>query len=586
MKTKWNLKLLYKSLNDKALESDVKKIERAFISFEKKYRNTKNYLSNKNSLLKALTDYEKLLENASGKPVYYLYFLRQIDSENSKAEALLNKHTEILTKAGNRVLFFDLNLGKINKKKQKEFLKSKKLKHFHYFLEKVFESSIYDLSESEEKIMSLKSITSRSLWIDGVEKVLNKETIKYGFRNIPLSEASFLISSLKTIPRRKLHKSLMDKLYEISDFSESEINAVYIDKKINDELRGFKEPYDSTILNYENDRKSVLNLVDTVSSNFSISRKFYKLKKEILGLKDFQYADRSIGIGKIKKSFLFSDSYKTVRDIFSEAHPRYGEIFERLVNNGQTDVFPRKGKTGGAFCAHSVGLPTLVLLNHVNDHHSLSTLSHEMGHAIHSERSKEQSPIYEEYSTSVAETASTFFETLVFNTILERLSPKEQIIALHDRIQGDIATIFRQIAVFNFEYELHKRIREEGSIPKEEIAKLMNKHMKSYIGPSMKLTDRDGYFFVYWSHIRNFFYVYSYTYGQLISKTIYSKYKKDTSYINKIDKFLTAGGSKSPEDIFGDIGINTRDPKFFEEGLLDIEKDINKLKKLVASQVK
>ena len=210
------------------------------------------------------------------------------------------------------------------------------------------------------------------------------------------------------------------------------------------------------------------------------------------------------------------------------------------------------------------------------------TFGHEMGHAINSELSKSQTPLYEGYTISVAEVASTLFENFVFEEIFQTLSAKEKIIALHDRIQDDIQTIFRQIACFNFEVELHRTIRVKGSLSKEEIGALLNKHMSAYLGPRFKMTELDGYFFVSWSHIRRFFYVYSYAYGQLISKALYKKYQTDKNYIGEIKKFLSAGGSKSPEDIFRDIGIDTTKPDFFIAGLKSIEEDILKLQKLIS----
>ena len=117
-------------------------------------------------------------------------------------------------------------------------------------------------------------------------------------------------------------------------------------------------------------------------------------------------------------------------------------------------------------------------------------------------------------------------------------------------------------------------------MPKEELARLMNKHMKSYIG-DIELTDSDGYFFVAWSHIRRFFYVYSYAFGQLVSKALYEKYKEDKTYIEKIKKFLSAGCSMSPEDIFKSIGVDLEKPDFWELGIKSIKDDIKVLEKLV-----
>ena len=248
------------------------------------------------------------------------------------------------------------------------------------------------------------------------------------------------------------------------------------------------------------------------------------------------------------------------------------------------DVFPAQGKRGGAFCSSGVGTPTLVLLNHMPNYDGVMTFAHEMGHAIHAEFSKSQSPLYQGHSTAVAEVASTFFENLAFEEIFSKLTDKEKIEALHDRINDDISTVFRQIACFNFEYELHTQIKQKGALSREDIAALMNKHMSAYLGKSVKLDEVDGYFFVAWSHIRSFFYVYSYAYGQLISKALYASYKKDKNFLLKIEEFLYAGESKTPEDIFNSIGIDTTKPEFFELALQSIEKDIDYLEELAKSK--
>lgn len=584
-KTEWDLTLLYKSSKVKQIEEDVRLTEKAFDSFAIRYTKNKQHLKNEKALFRALQELEELGARPEiGRPMVYFSYIKELDSTNQEAESMLNKLSDRLTKADNKILFFELELGKIPRKVQEQFLKSMILMPYRYFLENLFESSKYDLSEAEEKILNLKSLTSRSLWIQGLEKVLNKQTIEHDDKQIPVGEAMNIISQLGTESRRSLHRKTMAVFRGLSDFAESELNAIVLDKKVGDELRGYKHPYSGTILRYENDEKSVLNLVKVVTKHFPTAHRFYALKAKLLKLPYLEYADRSTSIGQTKRKIPFKDAVEIVRGVFYDFDSRYGSIFDRFLKNGQIDVFPKRGKTGGAFCSSSTGLPTFVLLNQVDDFHSLSTLAHEMGHAIHSERSKDQRPIYQDYTTSVAETASTLFENILFNAVFKEMSPEEQLIALHDKVQSDIASIFRQIACFNFEHDLHMGIRREGSLSKEQIAALLNKHMSAYMGPAVHFTEDDGYFFVYWSHIRRFFYVYSYAYGELISKSLYEKYSKDASYASAIDTFLSAGGSKKPEDIFKDIGIDTTKPAFFTEGLKTIERDLDKLEKLVSEK--
>ena len=376
----------------------------------------------------------------------------------------------------------------------------------------------------------------------------------------------------------------MTRYQELGDIAESEINAIVIDKKINDELRGFKEPYEGTILHYENDKKSVLNLVKTVTDNFSVAQEFYKIKAKLLNLKEFFYYDRAVSVGKTKKQIPFNQSIKILSDLFGSIDYSFKEILERFVSNGQIDAYPKIGKTGGAYCSSDHNLPVFVLLNHTDSFDSLRTFAHEMGHAIHSEFSRVQPVLYEGYSIATAEVASTLFESFLFYDQFQKLSKEEQIIALHDKIQDDISTIFRQIACFNFEVEMHNTIRRQGNMTKEELALCMNKHMGSYLGKKVKLSEQDGYFFVGWSHIRSFFYVYSYAFGQLASKALYKKYQKDKSYMGEIKKFLSLGGSKSPEDIFKLIGIDVRKSDFWQKGIDSIKEDIDLLEELVSKK--
>ena len=376
--------------------------------------------------------------------------------------------------------------------------------------------------------------------------------------------------------------SLLHSVHEgLSEFAESELNAIVARKKITDELRGYEAPFDATIIGYENDRASVLALVEAVTKHFEIAHRFYAVKAKLMKQKQLTYADRSASVGTLKKKIPFKEAAEIVRKTFYKLHPRYAAIFERLLAGGQVDVYPKAGKTGGAYCSHMVGEPTLVLLNHIDNAHSLLTLAHEMGHAIHSERSKKQSPMYEGYSIVTAETASTFFERAAFESLVATLSEKEKLIALHDKIQDDVSSIFRQIACFNFEVEMHQQIRAKGLLPKEALAKLMNKHMAAYLGGAVALVPEDGYFFVAWSHIRRFFYVYSYAYGQLTSRALWERVKKNKKYITKVDEYLQAGGSNSPEEIFKKCGLNLYSPKVFLEGLKSIEKDVAELEATV-----
>ena len=580
MKVSWDLTLFYKNLKDPRIEKDQKEADKGVAAFARKYQKDKKFSKNPTALAKALEEYEKLILLHGARANYYVAYRKVLNVEDKAAEALAAKLEERSTRRGNQMLFFPLELGKLPKTTQKKFLTSPILAPYRYWLQQLFDNARFDLSEPEEKILSLKSDVSHGRWIQATENILNKKTVTLEGVRLPLPEAEGLIATLPTEKRRALYQEVRSVYTSAGDIAESEINAIYTDKKIEDELRGFKTPYEATIRGYQNDVKSILTLVDTVAKNAKISHRFYNVKRKLLKEEVLTYADRAANVGELKTKISFDEATKIVREVFGELNPVYADIFDRLLNNGQTDVFPKHGKQGGAFCSSGVGLPTLVLLNHIDNFESLKTLAHEMGHAVHAERAKSQRPLYQGHPISTAETASTFFETAALKHIIEKLPEEERIVALHDSVQDNIATVFRQIACFRFEQDLHDAIRSEGYVPKEKIADLMNTHMGAYLGPAVSLTRDDGYFFVHWGHIRRFFYVYSYAYGKLISSALHRELEKDPTFISKVDGFLAAGESKSPKDIFKGCGLDTTDATIFKAGLSQIEKQVSELERL------
>ncbi len=198
-KTEWDFKNLFykKGLKDPQIEVDMKMAEKACEDFAKKYSKEESYLSDENVLLKTLDEYEKMYaEFMPAKPQYYLHLLLAVDSQNQEAQAKMNLFTDRLTKAFNQIIFFEIKLGKISASKQKEFLASKILHKYKFFLERLFLTAKYILTEAEEKILNIKSTTSRGMWNDYSDKLLNSQNIKWKGKEIPLPEASGMIRSL------------------------------------------------------------------------------------------------------------------------------------------------------------------------------------------------------------------------------------------------------------------------------------------------------------------------------------------------------------------------------------------------------
>ncbi len=578
----WNLKLLYNSPHDPRMETDIRAFERNVDSFAMTYDvPEKKFLQEPTTLLQALIEYEKLIGEFTLKAHIYFYYLRDIESTNKEAAARIALIENRLAKAQNKVVFFENSLGKIGPEMREKFLQDSMLAHFHVFLRRVFQSARHDLSVPEERILNLKTLPSHEMWSSANEALMNVRSIVWKGKQMPLSQATqLMLNTPQAADRKKLSLLVNKVLKEQAAFAEWEINAIFTNKKINDELRGYATPYAYTVLQNDNNPQTVDTLIETVNKHVAIAHRFYRLKAKLLKQKTLNYCDRGVSIGEVKIKSNFEQSLTLLKETFGKLNPKFESILDSYVKKRQIDVAPRIGKTAGAYCSSSFLNPTFVLLNHNNDLNSLSTFAHEMGHAYHSEFSRHQGPIYSNYSMSLAETASTLFESILMEKIFDSLSDKEKIILLHDKINDDISTIFRQVACFNFENNLHQEIRSKGHLAKEVIAQIHNKNMKAYLGPVFKIEEDDGYFFVTWSHIRRFFYVYSYAFGQLVTKAFLRRYKQDPSFWSSVEVFLSSGGKDSPENILKSIGIDVSHAGFWEEGLKEIEENILKLEKL------
>lgn len=586
IKTEWALKdLYYKSEKDPKIESDLKKTETSYQNFVKKWQK-KDFIASPKILAAALRDYEILAEMPeSSRPQRYFGFRSVLNANDHVAEKQSALISQRLKKISNQMLFFTLTIGKVPKAKQKTFLSDESLKPYRYFLERTFLLASHNLTEPEEKILNLKSSQSYGDWVKMLEKIISNRKLSFKGKDLPINEALETIDVLNSADKKKLWSLIIAEMKQIGEVAEHEFNAIITDARVDDELRGYKKPYSGTALSYQDTEKSIENLIAVVSDKgFKLSQKFYKLKAQYHGQKTLHYTEKYLSIGK-PVVIDFNQSVDICRDVFYGINNIYGEIFDNMLKNGQIDVYPKAGKRGGAFMSEEVGHPTHVFLNHLNNFKSLETLAHEMGHAIHAERSKTQPVFYQGHSITTAETASTLFENLLFDAVFLQAKVDEKPILLHDRLTRDIATIQRQIAFFNCELEIHETIRAQGAMSNEELRDTMFKHLKSYLGPAIELTKDDGYSYVYIPHLRYGFYVYTYTFGMLMSTIMANHYKADKTYATSIDKFLTAGESATVSDIFASIGINTTKADVFSEALKTHETDINVFSKLVKKKV-
>lgn len=577
---KWNLELLYKNINDPLIEQDLKASEDAINSFIDKWKKNNEYLKDPKVLKKALDDYENLYEEHGlfTKPSYYFRLNKELDLNNKDLKARLNKLSHKATKLGNELQFFEIKLSKISKKKQGEFLNSSELEDYRHFLEMLFKEGKYILSDKEEKVFSLTSKPSFGNWVSMIEELLSKQTLKVlneDLEEIEISynEAAKYFTSTNKKVRDKAAEEFNKINEEYIEIAEYEINSILEKKQISDEYRGRERPDSSRHMHSDIDTEVVDTLVEVVTDNFDISKEFYKEKAKLLEQKTIGYHERNVPIGKVDKEIEFKEGIQIVKDAFYDIDKEFGDILNTYIENGQMDAFPKKNKSGGAYCTKaSKNLPTYILLNYNEKVTDVLTIAHESGHGIHSELASKQNALNDGYSLALAEVASTFFEDFTLERILEGTDNKELIRSLKRQSMRDVMnTIFRQIAFYNFEKELHSTFREKGYLSHEEISDIFIKHMRAYLGDAVDVDDGMTYGWIYVSHFRRFFYVFTYASGLLISKYLQERVRENRKFVKEVKDFLSAGSSKSVKDIFMELGVDISKREFWEEGIRGLD---------------
>ena len=277
-------------------------------------------------------------------------------------------------------------------------------------------------------------------------------------------------------------------------------------------------------------------------------------------------------------SYSFGDARELVLDTYQAFSPRAGDVARRFFAENWVDAPVRPHKRGGAFCAYTVpSVHPYVLLNFTARRRDVLTMAHELGHGLHAALAQPQGVFHQSTPLTMAETASVFGEALVFGRLLDEApDDRARLSLLSDRIEGAIATVFRQMAMNRFEHLVHTRRRSEGELSVDRINDAWVESQRELFGDSVEITED---YRMWWSYVPHFInspgYVYAYAYGQLLALSVYGRYLQEgESFAPAYLDLLAAGGSRGPEELAAMVGIDLADPGFWDAGLDLVENQL------------
>jgi len=583
---RWDLNELFSGLEDPKIQTVLDDGRDAAETFVKKYKGKLAELSPED-LASAYRDVEAI----SG-PIYrlnqYIHLLYAVDTADDKIKALLAKIEQSSSTTSNLLVFFSLELGNLSDAKFAKFEGAHALKDFSYKLAKLRKNARYNLSEKEEQVINLKDLNGSNAH----QKLYNELVASFSFEFELDGKLQTMngdqLRALRQHPDADVRQRAM-KLF----FSRYEDNALVInhlynalvkDHGIEVDLRGFKNPISTMNTHNDLSDEAIQALNDVTTESYTLVNRYYKLKAKMLGMTTMTLADIYAPLPEADKFYPFDDAKKLVLEGFQSFDDDFYAMAKSMFDENRIDAPVEPQKRGGAFCSSSTpDLKPYVLLNYTGKVRDVSTMAHEIGHAIHAMFSSDQKLSNYHSILPLAETASIFSEMVLTDSLLKKetdLEVKKSM--LTGKLEDIFASSHRQNMFSSFEVVSHAAINDQLQSP-QELSELYTIELKKMFGDSISFTPEYAWEWSSIPHIFNVpFYVYAYNFGNLLVLALYQQYLDEgESFKPKYKEFLSMGSSASPGDITSLVGADINHPAFWRKSLKYIESLIDQLEALV-----
>ena len=519
-----------------------------------------------------------IIGEMAGRAGSYAGLKFAVDTADPATGALMARTEERGTAINNEIIFFELEWAAVPDEQAATLLADDRLAFCRHYLESARRYRPHLLSEPEERILSDKSLTANSAWVRLFSELTSAITVDLDGDTVSLEQGLSQLMSPDREVRRGAAEAVTTALEPGLRTRAFVFNTLLVDKSVDDRLRSYPSWIASRNLANEASDESVQALVEAVEARYDIPQRWYALKAQLLGIPRLADYDRMASVATSDEQFGWDEARALVLDAYASFSPDLAAAAERFFAESWIDAPMRPGKRPGAFCAYTVpSQHPYLLLNWTARRRDVLTLAHEMGHGLHAYLAREQGIFHQTTPLTLAETASVFGETVTFGRLLDATSdPAARLALLAESLEGQIATVFRQVAMNRFEDRVHTQRREQGELSVEQFNEAWESTQVAMVGDTVEITE--GYR-TWWSYIPHFMgtpgYVYAYSYGQLLALSVYRAYEqRGDEFVPKYLELLAAGGSRSPEELGRIVGLDLADPGFWGGGLAIVDEQL------------
>jgi oligoendopeptidase F len=578
--THWNLADLFPAPDSPELQAALDEMENVTVEIE----NVRPLLTDDMSAPIFLEIVAKLdrLKYLAIKLDGYAYLFFSEDNTNQAAVGLTARVKEVVARSSNRVLFFDLWWKTLEDHSANRLMDTAGI--FCYWLESMRRLKQHTLTEPEEKIINIKNVTGSSTLIKLYSTMSNQYTYKF---RVDGEEKVLTRGEIMNYMRDK-DPELRAASYQVhyGEFAKNGLILGQIYQTLacdwrNEHVQLRKHPRPISVRNRVNDipDEVVDTLLAVARKNTPVFQRYFRLKAKRLGMDRLCRYDLLAPITQCGKTYTFEEASGIVLDSFRQFDPHFGELAERVYQEKHLDAEIRSSKSYLPFCYNAAHKTTpYININFQGRVVDVSTMQHELGHAIHSMLAVNVPTLMAYPCLPLAETASTFSEMILVDYLLAHETDAD---ARRDLLFGQVdhnyTAIQRQAFTAMFECRAHEMVHEGASV--DQMADAYLEGLKTQFGDSMDVSDEFRWEWVAYPHIYEWpFYVYAYSFGQLLVLALYQQYKLEgEAFKPKYFQMLSAGGSESPMALLEKLGIDPRQASFWQSGYDVIDQMITKL---------
>jgi len=584
----WNLADLYSGIDAPEVTRDLAKMDAECVAFETDHKGKLAEQTAKPDggkwLAEAVRRYEAI-DDLAGRLASYAGLIHAGDSVDPAITKFYGDVSERLTNASVHLLFFALELNRVDDAAIERAMLTPELAHYRPWIEDLRKDRPYQLEDRVEQLFHEKSQSGYAAWNRLFDQTISGLRFKVGAKELAIEPTLSLLQD-RAPEKRKAAGQALAKTFKANERTFALItNTLAKDKEISDRWRGFADVADSRHLANRVEREVVDALVGSVRAAYPrLSHRYYQLKAGWFKKKKLAHWDRNAPLPfAATGSIAWPEAQNMVLTAYRGFSPEMAGIAEQFFARRWIDAPVRPGKAPGAFSHPTTpSAHPYVLMNYQGKPRDVMTLAHELGHGVHQVLAAKNGALMAPTPLTLAETASVFGEMLTFKRLLgQTTSAKQRQALLAGKVEDMINTVVRQIAFYSFERAIHTE-RKNGELTAERIGEIWLSVQSESLGPAIDI--RPGYenFWMYIPHfIHSPFYVYAYAFGDCLVNSLYAVYENaQDGFAERYLAMLAAGGTKHYSELLKPFGLDAKDPKFWDGGLAVIAGMIDELERM------